>query len=120
MKRLYPMATKVAAIAALAALSGLGTGCALDGSSQTEGTREGVSSSVDNIIAGNDSKEPGQGQGAGKNTTQDPRAVAEQRLAPQPQPWRTGEQAGSEDPSQPQPQPWNPNQDPSDPNNQKR
>ncbi len=119
MKRLYSMSTKVAAIAALAALTGLGSGCAIDGSSQTEGTREGVSSSVDSIIAGNDSKQPGQGEKDGKSTTQDPREVAEQGVTPQPQPWRTGDQAGSDDPNQPQPQPWSPNPDPSDPNNQK-
>ncbi len=116
MKRLYQLSTLVAALAAFTALA---TGCAIDGSSQTEGTQEGVSSSVDNIIAGNDSKNPGQGQRAGKST-QDPRHVAEQGVAPQPQPWRAGGQEGADDPNQPQPQPWNPNPDPSDPNNQKR
>jgi hypothetical protein len=117
MKRLYTISNMVAAIAAIGALAVFSSGCALDGSSQTDGTQEGVSSSVNDIASGRAEKErQAQDQQTGKSA-QDPHQIMEQGLAPQPQPWRT---VGSDDPNQPQPQPWSPNPDPSDPNNQKK
>jgi len=116
MKRLYTISIMFAVLAG----AGLLTGCAMDSGSQTEGSREGVSSTVNDIVAGEDGNRSGNGQQAGKGNAEDPRAVVEHNVAPQPQPWRGGNAQGSDDPNQPQPQPWNPNPDPSDPNNQKK
>ena len=113
MKPLY----SIVMVGVLGAFSVLGTGCALDGSSQTDGSQEGVSTSVNDIASGRaDKARQAQDQAQGKTSAQDPRQVTEQGLAPQPQPWRA---VGSDDPNQPQPQPWtpDPSPDPSDPNN---
>jgi hypothetical protein len=99
------------------ALAALTAGCAID-SQQSDDKQEGeVSSSVNQIVAGDvGTVRGGQGSNGGLANPKDPRNVQEERWAPQPQPWRVQNPGEA-----PQPQPWSPdpNPDPSDPSNKR-